>query len=86
MKCAKCGKEIPNDSKFCQYCADNIELQTRNREKSERKTNILLTPLLIAIVAAALIIVALEIIQTCEIFKINEILEDFQHYGIQQNR
>lgn len=28
MKCSKCGKEIANDSVFCEYCGVKIKLNT----------------------------------------------------------
>ena len=30
MFCTNCGKEIPNDSKFCEYCGEKINIEKKN--------------------------------------------------------
>ena len=35
MRCKKCGKDIPNDSKFCQYCQAPISEQERREGEME---------------------------------------------------
>jgi len=30
MFCTNCGKEIPNDSKFCEYCGEKIYIEKKN--------------------------------------------------------
>lgn len=37
MKCPKCGKEIANDSAFCEYCGEPIK---KNRKYAIRRTDI----------------------------------------------
>lgn len=49
MKCSKCGKENPNDSKFCQYCGGLFE---RDKEKGNSKVIIII---LIIILVCALV-------------------------------
>lgn len=36
MYCSKCGKEIPNDSKFCEHCG----FQINSKNKVEQKNNV----------------------------------------------
>lgn len=36
MKCEKCGKEIDNDSKFCEGCGTTIEGATQNESKKKK--------------------------------------------------
>ena len=55
MKCSKCGKEIANDSVFCEYCGT----KTRNDEQPIKTIDIrwaLLPAMLIASIAAASIL------------------------------
>lgn len=37
MKCPKCGKEIANDSAFCEYCGEPIK---KNRKYAIRRTDV----------------------------------------------
>ena len=39
MHCEECGKQIPDDSKFCEFCGHPISLKTESREpiKPEKK-------------------------------------------------
>ena len=41
MKCTKCGKEIDNDSKFCDGCGETIvaEIQAAPKKKFSKKLN-----------------------------------------------
>ncbi len=36
MKCEKCAKEIPADSKFCPYCGNEIAVQTQAGYSNEK--------------------------------------------------
>ena len=39
MYCAKCGKQIPEDSKYCNYCGNQIKkLPTPKTHKTEKKS------------------------------------------------
>ena len=33
MKCNKCGKQIPKDSKFCEFCGEKLEIKIKHCEK-----------------------------------------------------
>lgn len=37
MKCSKCGKEIANDSNFCEYCGVRVVRNEVNKKKSYGK-------------------------------------------------
>ncbi len=42
MKCPKCGKEIANDSQFCEFCGTQVNFVSGSspaKIKSERKVN-----------------------------------------------
>ncbi len=34
--CRKCGKEISQDAKFCEYCGENLDIITKNQETETR--------------------------------------------------
>lgn len=51
MKCSKCGKEIANDSLFCEYCGTEIKKDNANKESNTKRVDIrwaLLAAMLIA--------------------------------------
>jgi predicted nucleic acid-binding Zn ribbon protein len=50
MKCPKCGKEIANDSVFCEYCGEQIK--KNNRVKNPWR---LIAVLLMAVVVGGLV-------------------------------
>ena len=51
MKCSKCGKEIANDSNFCEYCGTkiqkNIKEPTRIIQKKSYKIAWIITVIII---------------------------------------
>ena len=51
MKCPKCGKEIANDSQFCEFCGTKINLvSTKSQSPQSRKLWKILTAILCIIV------------------------------------
>ncbi len=54
MKCAKCGKEIDNDSKFCEGCGETIVAETSTAPKKKLSKKLIA---IIAVVVAAVILV-----------------------------
>lgn len=57
MKCTKCGKEIDNNSKFCEGCGEAIvaEIPTAPKKKLSKK----LIAIIAVVVAAVILVVAL---------------------------
>ena len=51
MKCPKCGKEIANDSQFCEYCGAQIKETTAQSEKSINIRWALIPAMIIATIA-----------------------------------
>lgn len=40
MKCSKCGKEIANDSLFCEYCGTEIKVDNANKKDNTKRVDI----------------------------------------------
>ena len=59
MKCTKCGKEIPNDSLFCEFCGVQVKFSDALHKKSKRTLWIILSVVLAVVIA----VVAFAIIQ-----------------------
>ena len=57
MKCTKCGKEIDNDSKFCDGCGETIVAETQAAPK--KKFSKKLIAIIAVVVAAVILVVAL---------------------------
>lgn len=57
MKCTKCGKEIDNDSKFCDGCGETIIAETPAAPK--KKVSKKLIAIIAVVVAAVILVVAL---------------------------
>lgn len=53
MKCPKCGKEIANDSQFCEYCGTKINLVSTDEKKTKSYKPIWIT--LITIISALIL-------------------------------
>ena len=39
MICSRCGNEIENDSKYCNYCGSKVDANTRQTNEKEDKDN-----------------------------------------------
>jgi len=50
MYCSKCGKEITDDSKFCEYCGNDITEVNINNRLNDKKTILCIIFILISIV------------------------------------
>lgn len=57
MKCTKCGKEIDNDSKFCDGCGETVIAETPAAPK--KKVSKKLIAIIAVVVAAVILVVAL---------------------------
>ena len=49
MKCTECGRELKEDSKFCDICGSEIPKNKKEEIKSSLNTNALLAGILISI-------------------------------------
>lgn len=49
MKCPKCGKEIANDSKFCEYCGEKLESKIAQKSDQNFRSFLLVVTLLISV-------------------------------------
>lgn len=60
MYCSKCGKEITDDSKFCEHCGFHINLDKDNKQvKKQSKAKIIIIVILIIVGVAGIIIAAI---------------------------
>ncbi len=61
MKCTKCGKEIDNDSKFCDGCGETVVAAVTPEEKPKKKKplGIIIGCVALAVVAVVLMIIFL---------------------------
>lgn len=68
MFCPKCGKEIPDDAKFCKFCGNEIKknkgpIKGRVVKKDSGKKDEKTSPVLIgAVVVAAIVLVVLVVL------------------------
>ncbi len=67
MKCSKCGKEIANDSLFCEYCGTEIKKDNANKESNTKRVDIRWA-LLPAMLMATFMVMCIWGIGTCEMF------------------
>ncbi len=67
MKCSKCGKEIANDSLFCEYCGTEIKEDNANKGSNTKRVDIRWA-LLPAMLMATFMVMCIWAIGTCEMF------------------
>lgn len=48
MICQKCGMKIPDDSEFCQYCGEKLEITTDIDENAKKSKQNSFTPVYIS--------------------------------------
>ena len=57
MKCPSCGKEIADDSKFCEFCGKRVNVRTADEKGSKKKKIFFFSLLAVFLVAVIVVIV-----------------------------
>lgn len=63
MKCIKCGKQIPKDSEFCEFCGEKIEKQIKpikQKDSKKAKIGIIILSILLLLSISLIVILVLD--------------------------
>jgi len=71
MECKKCRNTIPDDSKFCPFCGDDIEKQREAQTKEEKKKDKGKSPRWL-VVSLAVLCVVLAGLAVCQSFEVRK--------------